>query len=94
MATIFTAIVNNKLITIKNIAFSQLRNHRILNIHQTFYATNFGHIFSDSSQSAEPLPEEDDSFELPEDFQPFLQDTPLYTDNTANGMTNQIMITN
>ena len=36
-------------------------------------------------QAAETLPDDDNSFELPEDFQPFLQDTPLYTDNTANG---------
>ena len=41
--------------------------------------------FNFCSQSAEPLPEEDDSFELPDDYQPFLQETPLYTDNTANG---------
>ncbi len=33
----------------------------------------------------EPEPDEDDEFELPDDFQPFMQDYPLYTDNTANG---------
>ena len=33
----------------------------------------------------EPEPEDDDDFELSDDFQPFLQDYPLYTDNTANG---------
>ena len=36
-------------------------------------------------QTTEPLPDDDDSFELPEEIQPFMQDTPLYTDNTANG---------
>lgn len=36
-------------------------------------------------QVNEPQPEEDDDFELPDDFQPFMQDYPLYTDNTANG---------
>ena len=36
-------------------------------------------------QINEPQPEEDDDFELPDDFQPFMQDYPLYTDNTANG---------
>ncbi|XP_038114619.1 pre-mRNA-processing-splicing factor 8 [Culex quinquefasciatus] len=37
-------------------------------------------------KSAEPLPEDDEEFTLPEEVQPFLQDTPLYTDNTANGI--------
>jgi pre-mRNA-processing factor 8 len=32
------------------------------------------------------LPEDDEEFELPEEVQPFLQETPLYTDNTANGI--------
>lgn len=36
-------------------------------------------------QTTEPQPDDDEDFELPEDIQPFLQDTPLYTDNTANG---------
>lgn len=36
-------------------------------------------------QTTEPQPDEDEDFELPEEIQPFLQDTPLYTDNTANG---------
>ena len=36
-------------------------------------------------QTTEPQPDEDEDFELPEDIQPFLQDTPLYTDHTANG---------
>lgn len=30
--------------------------------------------------------EEDEEFTLDEEVQPFLQDTPLYTDNTANGI--------
>lgn len=34
----------------------------------------------------EPLPDDDEDFSLPEEVQPFLQDTPLYTDNTANGI--------
>lgn len=33
----------------------------------------------------EPLPEEDEEFALPVGVEPFLADTPLYTDNTANG---------
>lgn len=34
----------------------------------------------------EPLPDDDEDFELGEEVQPFLQETPLYTDNTANGI--------
>ena len=30
-------------------------------------------------------PEEDEEFILPDYVKPFLTDTPLYTDNTANG---------
>lgn len=37
-------------------------------------------------QVNEPEPEEDDEFVLPEGVAPFLSDTPLYTDNTANGI--------
>lgn len=37
-------------------------------------------------KSVDPLPDDDEEFILPEDVQPFLQDTPLYTDNTANGI--------
>ena len=37
-------------------------------------------------QTTEPIPDDDEEFELPEDIQPFLQDTPLYSDNTANGL--------
>lgn len=43
------------------------------------------HITIDNFQTTEPFPDEDEDFELPEDIQPFLQDTPLYSDNTANG---------
>lgn len=32
------------------------------------------------------LPDDDEDFELPEEVQPFLQDCPLYSDNTANGI--------
>ena len=32
------------------------------------------------------LVDEDDDFELPADVVPFLDQTPLYTDNTANGI--------
>lgn len=39
-----------------------------------------------SFQSQEPLPDDDEEFELPEFVEPFLKDTPLYTDNTANGI--------
>ncbi|TNN38636.1 Pre-mRNA-processing-splicing factor 8 [Liparis tanakae] len=39
-----------------------------------------------SVKSQEPLPEEDEEFELPEFAEPFLKETPLYTDNTANGI--------
>lgn len=37
-------------------------------------------------KSLEPLPEDDEEYILPEIVQPFLQETPLYTDNTANGI--------
>lgn len=36
-------------------------------------------------KSLDPMPEEED-FLLPEDVSPFLQETALYTDNTANGI--------
>ncbi|CAN7986123.1 unnamed protein product [Ixodes pacificus] len=39
-----------------------------------------------TKQVADPLPDDDEEFELPEHVQPFLQDCPLYTDNTANGI--------
>lgn len=42
------------------------------------------HRHSVKSQS-DPLPEEED-FVLPEEVSPFLQETALYTDNTANGI--------
>lgn len=37
-------------------------------------------------KSLEPLPDDDEEFILPETVQAFLQETPLYTDNTANGI--------
>lgn len=37
-------------------------------------------------KSLEPLPEDDEEYLLPDTVQPFLQETPLYTDNTANGI--------
>ena len=37
-------------------------------------------------KGTEPLPDDDEEFELPEFVEPFLKDTPLYTDNTANGI--------
>jgi len=36
-------------------------------------------------QVNEPTIDDEEDFELPEDYQPFLQDSPLYTDNTADG---------
>ncbi len=36
-------------------------------------------------QVQEPEPEDGEDFVLPEYVEPFLNDTPLYTDNTANG---------
>ncbi|CAN0218980.1 unnamed protein product, partial [Discosporangium mesarthrocarpum] len=33
-----------------------------------------------------PLFQEDDDFVLPEDFEPILEETPLYTDSTAAGL--------
>ncbi|XP_049918391.1 pre-mRNA-processing-splicing factor 8 [Epinephelus moara] len=39
-----------------------------------------------SVKSQEPLPDDDEEFELPEYVEPFLKETPLYTDNTANGI--------
>lgn len=38
-----------------------------------------------SVKSLDPVPEEED-FLLPEEVSPFLQETALYTDNTANGI--------
>lgn len=38
-----------------------------------------------SVKSLDPVPEEED-FVLPEEVSPFLQETALYTDNTANGI--------
>ena len=37
-------------------------------------------------QHEEELPEDEEEFELPDYVQPFLQDSPLYSDNTANGI--------
>lgn len=37
-------------------------------------------------QAPEVQPPDDESFELPEDMRPFFNETPLYTDNTANGI--------
>ncbi|XP_055686190.1 pre-mRNA-processing-splicing factor 8 [Lutzomyia longipalpis] len=39
-----------------------------------------------SVKFVEPLPDDDEEYLLPDDVQPFLVDTPLYTDNTANGI--------
>ncbi|KAG7282508.1 LOW QUALITY PROTEIN: hypothetical protein CRUP_020223, partial [Coryphaenoides rupestris] len=39
-----------------------------------------------SVKSQEPLPEDEEEFELPDYVEPFLKDTPLYTDHTANGI--------
>ena len=37
-------------------------------------------------QIVEVEPDEDEDFVLPDFVEPFLKDTPLYTDNTANGI--------
>ena len=37
-------------------------------------------------QGPDLLPDDDEEFELPEYVTPYLADTPLYTDNTANGI--------
>lgn len=55
-----------------------------LQVSSTLILTIF--IFNSSTQSQEPLPEDDEEFELPEYVEPFLKETPLYTDNTANGI--------
>jgi pre-mRNA-processing factor 8 len=34
----------------------------------------------------ETLPDDDEEFELPEFVQPLMQETPLFTDHTANGI--------
>ena len=39
-----------------------------------------------SDRSKEPLPEEDEEFELPESVEPFFSEAPLYTQNTSNGI--------
>ena len=38
------------------------------------------------SQAKDPEPDDDDEFILPSYVEPFLRDTPLYTDNTSNGI--------
>ena len=43
-------------------------------------------MFCSSLKVVEILPDDDAEFELPEYVQPFLQETPLYSDNTANGI--------
>ena len=42
--------------------------------------------FSPPLQSVESLPDDDEDFELPDYVDPFLKDTPLYSDHTANGI--------
>ncbi|KAF7255034.1 hypothetical protein EG68_08398 [Paragonimus skrjabini miyazakii] len=37
-------------------------------------------------KAPEVLPADDENFELPEEMRPFLNEIPLYTDNTANGI--------
>ena len=44
------------------------------------------HRHSVTKSSEDFLPDDDEEFELDEAAQPFLQDCPLYTDNTANGI--------
>ena len=45
------------------------------------------HSFGTDTKTESFLPDdEDEDFELPEDVQPFLLDCPLYSDNTANGI--------
>ena len=44
------------------------------------------HLFSSFTQTQEPEPEEDEEFVLPDYVEPFLKDSPLYTDNTADGI--------
>uniref|UniRef100_A0A0L8FG89 MPN domain-containing protein n=1 Tax=Octopus bimaculoides TaxID=37653 RepID=A0A0L8FG89_OCTBM len=39
-----------------------------------------------ATKGTEPLPDDDEDFELPDYVQAFMQETPLYTDNTANGI--------
>ena len=66
----------------------KLVNQRVLTLEWLTQLCNeflLTHIIIDNFQTTEPLPDEDEDFELPEDIQPFLQDTPLYSDNTANG---------
>ena len=49
-----------------------------------FFKTRIFLIVSKSSEDF--LPDDEEEFELSENCQPFLQDCPLYTDNTANGI--------
>ena len=42
--------------------------------------------FHSHFQVIDPEPEEDEDFVLPDTVEPFLTSTPLYTDNTANGI--------
>ena len=41
---------------------------------------------SSSCQTADPEPDDSEDFILPDYVEPLLKDTPLYTDNTANGI--------
>lgn len=58
---------------------------QLLSPHSLFPPQLLSHILT-PLQSQEPLPEDDEEFELPEYVEPFLKETPLYTDNTANGI--------
>ena len=39
-----------------------------------------------AAKGSEPLPEDDEEFELPGFAEPFMKDIPLYSDHTANGI--------
>lgn len=41
---------------------------------------------NNQSEAVSELVDDDDQFQLPDDIDPFLKETPLYTDNTANGI--------
>ncbi|KAJ8312022.1 LOW QUALITY PROTEIN: hypothetical protein KUTeg_009395 [Tegillarca granosa] len=45
-----------------------------------------------TTKASEQLPDDDEEFELPDFVVPFMQDTPLYSDNTANGIENTVLL--
>jgi pre-mRNA-processing factor 8 len=60
--------------------------HAAVKVRLLFFSIYRHYIIVLSFQGADILPDDDEEFELPEYVEPFVKDTPLYTDNTANGI--------